>query len=50
MVGGAGVEVEYQIQRWLAVSADYTHTRRYSNFDNFDFKDDIVGAKVTLSF
>lgn len=47
---GAGVGVEYQIQRWLAVSADYTHTRRDSNFDNFDYKDDIVGAKVTLSF
>jgi hypothetical protein len=42
--------VEYQIQRWLAVSADYTHSRRDSNFDNFDFKNDIVGGKVTLSF
>ena len=49
-VGGVGVGIEYTIQRWLAVSADYTHTRRDSNFDNFDFKDDIVGAKVTLSF
>ena len=44
------IGVEYQIQRWLGVSADYTHSRRDSNFDNFDFKDDIVGAKVTLSF
>jgi hypothetical protein len=44
------VGVEYQIQKWLGVSADYTHSRRDSNFDNFDFKDDIVGAKVTLSF
>jgi hypothetical protein len=42
--------VEYQIQKWLGVSADYTHARRDSNFDNFDFKDDIVGGKVTLSF
>jgi hypothetical protein len=41
---------EYQIQKWLGVSADYTHARRDSNFDNFDFTDDIVGAKVTLSF
>jgi hypothetical protein len=40
----------YQIQKWLGVSADYTHARRDSNFDNFDFTDDIVGAKVTLSF
>jgi hypothetical protein len=44
------VGVEYQIQKWLAVSADYTHARRNSNFDNFDYKDDIVGGKVTLSF
>jgi hypothetical protein len=44
------VGVEYQIQKWLGVSADYTHSRRDSNFDNFDFSDDVVGAKVTLSF
>jgi hypothetical protein len=50
IIGGASVGVEYTIQRWLAVSADYTYTRRESNFDTFDFKDDIVGAKVTLSF
>ena len=47
---GFSLGVEYQIQKWLAVSADYTHSRRDSNFDNFDFKDDVVGAKVTLSF
>jgi hypothetical protein len=46
----ASIGVEYQIQKWLGVSADYTHSRRDSNFDNFDFKDDLVGAKVTLSF
>ena len=32
------------------ISADYTHSRRDSNFDTFDFKDDIVGGKVTLLF
>jgi opacity protein-like surface antigen len=47
---GVGIGLDYQIQRWLGVGADYTHTRRNSNFDNFDFKNDIVGAKVTLSF
>jgi hypothetical protein len=47
---GAGLSLDYQIQRWLAVGADYSHTRRYSNFDQFDYKDDVVGAKVTLSF
>jgi hypothetical protein len=49
-VYAASVGAEYQIQRWLGVSADYTHARRTSNFDNFDFTDDIVGGKVTLSF
>jgi hypothetical protein len=49
-VAAFSLGVEYQIQRWLAVSADYTHARRESNFDNFDFKNDIVGGKVTLSF
>ena len=47
---GFSVGAEYQIQKWLSVSADYTYSRRDSNFDNFDFKDDVVGAKVTLSF
>jgi hypothetical protein len=49
-VGSYSVGLEYNIQKWLAVSADYTHTRRDSNFNNFDYKDDIVGGKVTLSF
>ena len=47
---GASLGVDYQIQRWLGVGADYTFTRRNSNFDNLDFKSDVVGAKVTLSF
>ena len=47
---GAFVGAEYQIQKWLAVSADYSFTRRESNFDTLSFKDHIVGGKVTLSF
>ena len=47
---GFSLGAAYQIQKWLSVSADYTYSRRDSNFDNFDFKDDVVGAKVTLSF
>src|SRR5437867_3830981 len=50
IIGAASVGIEYVIQRWLTVSADYTYTRRESNFDTFDFRNDIVGAKVTLSF
>jgi hypothetical protein len=47
---GAALGLDYQIQRWLAVGADYSYTRRYSNFDQFDYEDNVVGAKVTLSF
>jgi polysaccharide biosynthesis protein VpsM len=47
---GAGLGIDYQIQRWLAVGADYSYTRRWSNFDEFDYEDNVVGAKVTLSF
>jgi hypothetical protein len=47
---GLGLGFDYQIQRWLGVGMDWTHTRRDSNFDIFDYTDDIVGAKVTLSF
>jgi hypothetical protein len=49
-IGAVALGVEYNIQKWLTLSADYTHTRRDSNFDTFDFKDDIVGGKVTLQF
>ena len=47
---GASVGAEYQIQKWLAVSADYSFTRRESNFDTLSFKDNVIGGKVTLSF
>src|SRR5687767_6499225 len=30
---GGGLGIDYQIQRWLAVGADYLYSRRYSNFD-----------------
>ena len=50
IIGSFAVGLEYNVQKWLAVSADYTHTRRDSNFNNLDYNDDIVGGKVTLSF
>jgi len=49
-VAAGTFSVEYNIQRWLTLGADYTHTRRNSNFDNFDYKDDVVAGRVTLSF
>jgi len=47
---GVFVGAEYQIQKWLGVSVDYSFTRRESNFSTLSFKDNIVGGKVTLSF
>jgi hypothetical protein len=49
-IAAGTLSVEYTIQRWLTVGADYTYTRRTSNFDNFEYKDDLVGGRVTLSF
>ncbi len=45
---GAGLGLDYQIQRWLGVGADYTFADRKSNFRNFDYTDHIIGVKITL--
>jgi hypothetical protein len=47
---GWGGGLDYEIQRWLRVGAEYAHARRDSNFDETDFKDDKITAKVTLQF
>jgi hypothetical protein len=46
---GLGLGVDYQIQRWLAVGADYTASDRVSNFRDFSYTDHVVGLKITLS-
>jgi hypothetical protein len=46
---GAGLGLDYQIQRWLGVGADYTLADRASNFRGFDYTDHVLGVKVTLS-
>jgi hypothetical protein len=46
---GGGVGVDYQIQRWLGVGADYSFAERVSNFRGFDYTDHVLGVKVTLS-
>jgi hypothetical protein len=48
-ITGLGLGVDYQIQRWLAVGADYTFTDRKSNFSGFDYTSHVIGVKVTLS-
>jgi hypothetical protein len=48
-LSGVGLGVQYQIQQWIGVGADYTWSERDSNFRTFDYTDHIVGVKVTLS-
>jgi opacity protein-like surface antigen len=45
-----GGGIDYDIQKWLSVGAEYLHTRRDSTFNEFDYKDDKVTAKLTLQF
>jgi hypothetical protein len=47
---GFGAGVEYQIQRWLGFSADYSWTERNSNFDLNDYTNQVFGVKATFSF
>lgn len=47
---GWGGGLDYDIQKWLSVGAEYSHTRRDSTFDEFNYKDDKFTAKLTLQF
>jgi hypothetical protein len=46
----AGANVEYTIQPWLRVGAEWLRTSRDSNFAPFDFVDDRITGRVTLQF
>lgn len=47
---GWGGGIDYDIQKWLTVGAEYAHTRRDSTFSEFNYKDDKITAKLTLQF
>jgi hypothetical protein len=47
---GAGGGIGYDVQKWLRVGAEYSHLRRSSNFDFFDFTDDKVSLFATVKF
>ena len=49
-LAGFGLGVDYQIQRWLGVGLDWQWITRDSNFNNFDYTNNVVAGKVTLSF
>ena len=45
-----GGGLDYEIQPWLSVGGEYTHTGRWSNFAPFKFQDDKFTGKITLQF
>ena len=47
---GWGGGLNYNIQRWLIVGADYSHSTRDSNFKEFKYQDDKISGSVTLRF
>jgi hypothetical protein len=47
---GWGGEIRYDLQRWLRMSLEYSHTRRTSNFNVFNFADDKIAGMLTLEF
>jgi putative beta-barrel porin BBP2 len=49
LVGWAG-GIDYDIQRWLRVGAEYAHVMRESNFREFNYADDKITGKITVQF
>lgn len=47
---GWGAGLDYQIRRWLVAGVEYTRQERHSNFRSFNFTNDIIAAKATVSF
>ena len=47
-VWGAGAGLLYQIQEWLSTELDYTFRKRNSNFNFYDYEDNLVTLKLKL--
>ena len=46
----ARLTAEYSIQKWLKADFAYTYKDRSSNFDNFEYKDNIVSLGLKATF
>jgi hypothetical protein len=47
---GARLTVDYNIQKWLVANAGYSYKDRSSNFDQFEYKDNIVSVGLKAMF
>jgi len=45
---GLGAGLGYEIQKWLSAELNYTYRKRDSNFNFYDFEDNLVILKVRL--
>jgi polysaccharide biosynthesis protein VpsM len=45
-----GTGITYDIKKWLSCGLDYEYKRRDSNFDNFDYKDNLVTLSAAAAF
>jgi len=47
---GIGVGVNYQVQDWLGCEVSYNYVDNDSNFEQEDYRNNIVAGKISLSF
>jgi hypothetical protein len=50
LLAGWAAGIDYDIQRWLRLGAEYAHVVRDSNFREFNYADDKITAKITVQF
>ncbi len=44
------IGLRYEMKEWLSLETNYEYKQRESKFDNFDYKDNKITAKVNLLF
>jgi hypothetical protein len=44
-----GLKAGYKFRRWLTLGAEYTHTNRDSNLENFDYNRNFYLLSLTAS-
>ena len=47
---GGGAGIRYDIQKWLSIKAGYEYRQKVSNFDIFDYVDNLVTLSGTVGF